>query len=157
MRNARAVGIVVAAFLVLPAAPAFTQTVVWCVDLEGAQETPPAASAGSGTGLLTYDLDTNVLTYNISFSGLGSPEIMAHIHGPAPRGEAAGILFTLPLGSPKVGQWDVPEAQEADLLAGMDYVNIHTVLFGNGEIRGQIDLLGASCDVLFADGFETSS
>jgi hypothetical protein len=78
------------------------------------------------------------LFYNITFSGLGSAETMAHIHGFAPPGVNAGIIHTLPLGSPKNGVFNYSQAQEADILNGLSYVNIHSVNFPNGEIRGQI-------------------
>ena len=53
--------------------------------------------------------------------------------------------FAVGVGGTIVGKWDAPEgngttlaAQLANLLAGNTYINIHTPLFGGGEIRGQI-------------------
>lgn len=107
--------------------------------LSGAEEVPPNGSPATGTGLVTIDTDTNQLDYNITFSGLQGMETAAHIHGFAPPGSNAGVLYTLPPGSPKIGSITYTEAQEADLLAGLSYVNIHSSVFGGGEIRGQID------------------
>jgi hypothetical protein len=129
-------------------------TVTWNVVVEGCQEVPPNVTSARGDAAFTYDTVTNVLGYNITFSGLSSPELFAHIHGPAARGVDGGILFTLPNGSPKVGTVNVPEANESDLLAGLLYVNVHSNTFPGGEIRGQIDTLGACTDALFEDGFE---
>jgi hypothetical protein len=106
--------------------------------LTGAQEVPPNASTAVGQGVFLYDDIANLLVFNITFAGLSSAETAAHIHGPAPSGANAGILFGLPTGSPKVGTWTVPDMLEAALLAGQTYVNVHSVNFPGGEIRGQI-------------------
>jgi hypothetical protein len=108
------------------------------ITINGAQEVPPNASAGTGTGTIDVNTVTNQLSYNITFSGLGSAETMAHIHGFAAPGSNAGIIHTLPNGSPKIGVFNYSEAQEANILNGLSYVNIHSVNFPNGEIRGQI-------------------
>lgn len=108
-------------------------------NLEGAAEVPATAGGATGSGSFTIDTNTNTLSFNITTSGLtGGPETGAHIHGPAAAGVNAPILFTLPLGASKSGTWNYPEASEADILAGNMYVNVHTNLFPNGEIRGQI-------------------
>ena len=108
------------------------------VTINGAQEVPPNGSAATGTGFININTATNQLFYNITFSGLGSAETMAHIHGFAPPGVNAGIIHTLPLGSPKNGVFNYSQADEANILSGLSYVNIHSVNFPNGEIRGQI-------------------
>jgi hypothetical protein len=107
--------------------------------LNGAQEVPATASTATGTGTFTIDTSANTFSFNISFSGLtGGAETAAHIHGPAVAGINAPAVFSLPLGIPKIGVWNYPEAAEADILAGRMYVNIHSQLFVGGEIRGQI-------------------
>jgi len=108
------------------------------ITINGAQEVPPNASAGTGTGTIDVNTVTNQLSYNITFSGLGSAESMAHIHGFAAPGSNAGIIHTLPNGSPKIGVFNYSDAQEANILNGLSYVNIHSGNFPNGEIRGQI-------------------
>ena len=51
----------------------------------------------------------------------------------------AGVIFPLPLGSPKVGiLGPLTVVQLAELTGGLWYVNIHSNLFPGGEIRGQI-------------------
>ncbi|MBI2906509.1 MAG: CHRD domain-containing protein [Chloroflexi bacterium] len=116
--------------------------------LQGSQEVPPTASTATGSGAFTIDTAANTLSFNITFSGLiGGAETAAHIHGPAAAGVNAGVLFPLPLGSPKTGVWNYPEASEADILAGRTYVNIHTPLLPGGEIRGQILMVPGSNSV----------
>jgi hypothetical protein len=52
---------------------------------------------------------------------------------------SAKALFALSEGnSVSTGTWDYDEMFEADLLAGLMYVDIHTDLFPAGELRGQI-------------------
>lgn len=102
------------------------------------QEVPPAPSTASGAG--TFSLDaSNVMSFDITIGGLHGAETGASIHGPAPAGASAGILFTLPVGNTKTGRFGpLTAAQVADLQAGLWYVNIHTSHHASGEIRGQI-------------------
>ena len=110
-------------------------------------------SVGTGSGTFTLDLGTSMLSYDISFSGLEGTESAAHVHGPAPAGTPAGVVFPLPAGSPKVGSSRVLLAGEiADLQAGQYYVNIHSNLCPDGEIRGQI-LATSGVPVLGMYGF----
>lgn len=106
--------------------------------LNGAQETPPVATPGSGWGVFAIDTSTNTLQYWVAFGGLTGAETAAHIHGTALHQAAGGVLTALPAGSPKVGVWNYPEALESDILTGKTYVNIHSVPNPGGEIRGQI-------------------
>jgi hypothetical protein len=91
--------------------------------------------------------------------------VAAHIHAPAAPGTNAGVVwgffgapfndnnpndfvltpFASGVGGTFSGKWDAPEgnnttlaAQVPNLLAGLAYINFHTVQFGGGEIRGQI-------------------
>jgi hypothetical protein len=114
------------------------QVVPLNASLDGAQEVPPVATGATGWGVFTIDLGANMLNYHIAFGGLSGAETAAHIHGTALHGTNAGVLEPLPLGSPKIGSWNYAEAQEADILAGKTYVNVHSAAFGGGEIRGQI-------------------
>lgn len=109
----------------------------YVASLDGAQSGNPE-SPGTGSGTFTIDTDANTMSYNITFSGLLGTETVSHIHGFAPPGVNAGVLHPLPLGSPKIGVWNYLESQEADILAGLTYVNIHSTYDGSGEIRGQI-------------------
>jgi hypothetical protein len=86
------------------------------------------------------------VTYHISFGGLTSAETLAHIHGPADPGTNGGVLHSLPLGNPKTGTWNYNETEEADILAGKTYVNIHSGMFPGGELRGQIVPLNCFID-----------
>ena len=110
--------------------------------MSGAQEAPtPVTTSGTGTVTGTYDASSNTLTYNVSWSNLSGNATLAHFHGPAAAGAAAGVQvpFTLTPGATSVsGTANLTEAQEADLLNGLWYANVHTQAHGSGEIRGQV-------------------
>jgi hypothetical protein len=117
--------------------------------INGAQETPPVITLGTGTMTGTYDDVTNVLTWSGSFSGLNSNTTNAHFHGPAAVGVGpAGVLVAMtgganvfPLGVTSgsfSGSATLSAAVETHLLAGLVYVNIHSATSPGGEIRGQV-------------------
>jgi hypothetical protein len=118
-------------------------------NISGASEAPPNFSPAKGTGIfLLVPPDplttTRKLIYDISFSGLLGPESAAHIHK-APPGVSGGIVEPLPLGSPKQDVLDIEAQTASDLLAGLLYVNIHSLINPLGEIRGQILPFGGGC------------
>lgn len=111
------------------------------IALSGSQETPPHPGKGKGFGMAVFDDKTRELRWKITFSGLSGEATMAHFHGPAKRGEAAGVELALGSGaviSPIIGSATLTEAQAKDLLAGLFYANIHTAANPKGEIRGQV-------------------
>jgi hypothetical protein len=119
-----------------------------------AQETPPTGSPATGTIKVLVDTAANTLTYQINVVGLVNTETAAHIHGMAPPGVPAGILYALPLGNTKTGVINYLESEEPGILSGQTYVNVHTNVFGGGEIRGQIlPQVETWDDATFADGF----
>jgi hypothetical protein len=118
-------------------------------NISGASETPPNFSPAKGTGMfLLVPPDpvttTRKLIYDIEFSGLLGPESQAHIHKGAP-GVSGGIIKPLPLGSPKQAVLEIDAQTASDLLAGLLYVNIHSLIVVAGEIRGQILPFGDGC------------
>lgn len=148
--------ILLAAAATLIAQPAAAQIFYLTATLDGAQETPPVPTPATGNGCFVLDTTANTLSYHIVFSGLTSAENGAHIHGFAPPGVPAGILFGLPPGSPKNGLINVTPAQATNILNGLTYVNIHTNNFGGGEIRGQIVQAPAHTQFCFGDGSVTA-
>lgn len=133
----------VAAGLLAP--PAIAAIHHYSAILNPRQETPPVTSNGMGGGRFIIDTDANTVTYWISFGNLTSNETLAHIHQGAP-GVPGGVKFDLGTGNPKVGQWNYLEGDEAAILAGNMYANIHTVNNGGGELRGQIVPMNALLD-----------
>jgi len=74
--------------------------------MNGGQEVPATTSNSFGVAFLTFDTQTNLLCYSISYSvaDLSSAESDAHIHGPAVPGVDGVIIFPLAqVSSPKNG------------------------------------------------------
>ncbi len=91
-----------------------------------------------GWAEVTYDSDSNSLSYFITYEGLTGTLNAAHFHGPAEWGEPAGVLVPISdLSSPMEGTATLTEYQEMLLLTGRMYVNLHTTVNPGGEIRGQ--------------------
>ena len=118
------------------ATPAHAVTYQFTTALDGAQA--GTASPAMGSGMLSYDDASNLLSWDIAFSGLQGTETAAHFHGPATPGNSAGIQIGLPLSSPKIGTATLNATQESDLLNDLWYVNIHSTVAPSGEIRGQL-------------------
>jgi|GEM_PF-949157 len=111
----------------------------------GANEVPPVTSMGSASVTGTYDEMTNMITVTVNYSNLSSGLAAAHFHagvvganGPVivnlapPTGATSGTFG---------GTFAVPAVNEADLLAGNFYINLHTPNNPGGELRDQLNLL----------------
>ena len=108
-------------------------------NLSGAQEVPPVNTPASGRARTWYDRSTRSLTWTVDAQGLSGPLTAAHFHGPAAPGQNAGVQVPISTAAmPMTGAATLTPAQEADLLAGRWYVNLHTAANPNGEIRGQV-------------------
>ena len=162
--------------LVLAAAPLSAAT-VFSTTLSGVNETPPNASAGTGSMLVTLLADT--LTVDVNFSDLSVPAAAAHIHCCGPVGIAEPIA--VPFGGFPAGtsgsfsaSFDLTSATsyssaflmanggtvagaEAAFIAGLNtgntYGNIHTSNFPGGEIRGQLAMIPEPASIFLAGGF----
>jgi hypothetical protein len=108
--------------------------------LTGAQEVPPVTTSGIGTVETWFDKSTNVLTWTVTYTGMGGPVTAGHFHGPASAGANAGVAvpFTGDMASPIKGKATLTGAQAADYTAGRYYANLHTAKHPGGEIRGQV-------------------
>ena len=131
--------------------------------MSGSEEVPPSASPATGSALLTLDTSGDVLTVDVTWSGLiGGPAAAAHIHCCTLPGTSVNVAIAFP-GFPAaqsgtyqhVFDLTVPNiytssfltnfgggtaaGAEAALVAGLEagqaYVNIHNATFPGGEIR----------------------
>jgi CHRD domain/PEP-CTERM motif len=138
------IGVVAVAAGFLSVAPANAALIEFAATMTGSQEVPPTPSTGTGLSMVQLNDVADTITVNTSFSGLTSPATLAHIHGPAPVGVDAPVLFPF-TGVPNAISGTIPTqvftlttTQIGQLEAGLFYVNVHTTNFPNGEIRGQL-------------------
>ena len=71
---------------------------VYNATLTGPNESPPNASPGTGTAVVTIDDVAKTMTVSVSFSGLTSPTVASHIHAAtaAPGTGTAGVATMVP-------------------------------------------------------------
>ncbi|HEU5098495.1 MAG TPA: CHRD domain-containing protein [Roseiflexaceae bacterium] len=117
--------------------------------ISGASQVPESHNTGKGIGtflLVPPDplTTTRKLVYDIEFSGLLGPETSSGIHKGAVK-VSGPVVEPLPPGSPKQGVLDIEAQAATDLLSGLLYVNISSLVLMNGEIRGQILPFGGGC------------
>lgn len=105
--------------------------------LTGAQEVPANASTATGDATLTFNTTTKIFTLAVTHT-IASPT-NGHIHKAA-VGVSGGVIFPFASFTSPISYTSpaLDATQEADLNAGLYYVNIHTAAFPNGEIRGQL-------------------
>jgi hypothetical protein len=119
------------------------QTLTSTVGLDSAQEVPAPGVPSTGTGMATVSVDavTRTIVVSGTYTGLTSNQTSAHIHSGA-FGVAGGVLISLPGTGGTAGSFSgtgvLTSGQFNTFLAGDLYLNIHTVMNGPGEIRGQI-------------------
>ena len=119
--------------------PAHAETISLKAELKGTNEVPPNASPASGKAEATFNTETRVLTWTVTYADLTGPAMGAHFHGPSEAGKNAGIVLPFKtVQSPIEGTATLTENQAADLLAGKWYANIHTAANPGGELRGQM-------------------
>ena len=138
------------------------------VDLNGANENPDVASPGTGTAEVEIDTVLKTMTLDVIFSGLLGTTTASHIHCCTPPTGNAGVATQVPtfIGFPlgvtsgtysNVFDMSLLSSYNPDfvtmhggtadsafafllagMLAGESYLNIHSSMFGGGEIRGTL-------------------
>jgi len=110
--------------------------------MNGAHANAGAGTGSLGTGLMTgtFDDASNLLSWDISWSGLsGTPNNM-HFHGPATVNQNAGVEEGIGFpNNPMIGSTVIDATQAGQLLSGPWYVNLHSTVNPGGEIRGQLN------------------
>ena len=115
--------------------------IVYAVAASGAQEVPAVTSTATGSVYAVYNRTTKALAYTINFTGVvpratggmhfhkGAVGANGGVESGIPGPYTTGMKGTTPALTP---------AQEVDLFGGLWYFNLHSDLFPNGEIRGQL-------------------
>jgi CHRD domain len=107
--------------------------------LSGANEVPAVTTTATGDASGTYNKATKILNLVVNYAGI-TPTAW-HIHKAA-VGVSGGVVinfgaaFSTPFTYTSPGV--LTDAQEADLLGGLNYLNIHSAKSPSGEIRGQL-------------------
>ena len=107
------------------------------IQVNSNQEVPTNTSSATGTSNITYEKNSNILTYTINYSGV-TPTAMHFHKGAVGVSGAVEIEVKAPYSSGMTGTLKLTDAQETDLLAGLWYLNIHSASVASGEIRGQV-------------------
>ena len=130
-------------------------------NLTGFQETP-VPKLTDGTGTFSATVNGQTLSYRLTFSNLSSPAFAAHIHfaeagvtggiiaglcgfGTTPACPAAGGTVTGTITAADIQALTAQNVRAGDfagavriLESGDAYVNVHSMHFPGGEIRGQV-------------------
>ena len=125
--------------MMFAAATAQAEMMKFTTELTGAAEVPPTDSTATGTAEVTLNTEAKTVTWVYTHEGLSGDMTASHVHGPATATEAAGPVIDT-TGETMEGSAPITDAQAAELMAGMYYVNLHTETFPDGEIRGQLAL-----------------
>ncbi|RFC49662.1 MAG: CHRD domain-containing protein [Verrucomicrobia bacterium] len=123
-------------------------TVMYYADLSGPAEAPPNASPGTGTALVTLDLDWVYMKVDVTFSGLQGTVTASHIHGPtAVAGTGtAGVMTMTPtfLGFP-LGVTSGTYSQTFDLTLASSY-NAAFIAANGGTVATALNAQIAAMD-----------
>ena len=109
--------------------------------LNGSNEVPPTQSRGSGYFEAVYRPSTKVLEYRLNLVGLTGPITMGYLHGPAAPDQNVEKVAAINIPIYDNTIWDgvtLTEEQAAQVVAGQWYVEVRTIQYPDGEIRGQI-------------------
>jgi hypothetical protein len=116
------------------------------LELTGAAEVPAVSTTGTGTLNATYNDQTNILTFDLTWN-LGNPNDQVtgiHFHGPATPFETAPVAIPITgftsnaSGSLSQVTRKLTDDEEEDLKSGLWYINIHSSTYSNGELRGNL-------------------
>jgi hypothetical protein len=115
-----------------------TTAELYIAKLTGNQVVPSNASPATGLVILRQAFSGLSASVSLSFNGLSSAETAAHLHGPAASNASAPLIADFPNGQFVNFPIAMTPAQARDLSGGLQYVDVHTANFTNGEIRAQL-------------------
>lgn len=131
--------------VVVLAGPAAARSGTVSTKLTGKEEVPPVFTKGHGTAELKVKPDEMMICYKLKVSDLQSPTREAHVHKGLPGTNGPRVLnLRPPPGTDGESSECVPEVRRNLMVAILKhphrfYVNIHTIEFPEGEVRGQLE------------------
>ena len=146
-----------AALLVMGMATnASAEIIRFTATLTGGNETPPVLTGAFATATVTLDTDSKTVSWNIDVWNLPSGINNAHFHV-GPVGVAGPTVVNIPFPATASNDFNLNGSATTataglrpdqgirswddflqSLTGGQVYLNIHTQVFGGGEIRGQV-------------------
>ena len=143
-------------FVLLVSAQAQAQTVNFTAALSGGNENPGVVTGSVGTGTVSVNLATQVVTYRIDVYNMPVGTTASHFHVGAP-GVNGPVVVNFPVqvnisndyaisGTASASDLTARAAQGINswedfiqaLLLGNIYMNVHSTANPGGEIRGQV-------------------
>lgn len=124
----------------------FPKTEFKKVHLSGANEVPAIHSTGQGMLNAYYNDDTNVITFDLTWTlgNMDDQTIGMHFHSPATPMQNAPVRIPVtgfsnsPTGKFSGQTRPLTMEEEKDLKAGLMYYNIHSTTYPSGELRGNL-------------------
>lgn len=109
--------------------------------LNAGQVSTVVTSPATGIVIIKYNPTTKLLQHMGNYRGLTAPVTEAHIHTGAFNEDGPTVVTLTASGGTDgtlTGSQVLTAAQEADLLAGRLYTDVHTTAYPGGEIRTQL-------------------
>jgi hypothetical protein len=111
---------------------------LFAASLSGGNEVPPVNSAASGAMQLVLNAAAASLRYESAVTGLGDATSVFMVNGPAGTAGGTPVATLTLVGTNPTGTQAVTASDLTNLQASRYYVDIHSSLHPEGEIRGQI-------------------
>jgi hypothetical protein len=124
-------------------------------DLTGSSETPPVLTGAFGRAVVTVDMPTQTVSWEIDVFNMPSGTNNAHFHVGGP-GVAGPTVINIPFPATASNDYRLTGSVTSatalrpdqglrswddvlqSLVGGQMYINIHSAVNGGGEIRGQV-------------------
>ena len=127
--------------------------------LTGSQEVPPTTSPGFGNFTGSFDAARTTLTATLTVANLGSPINNFHIHEKTAGSQTGPVVINLIglggtfINNKMTGTFPVTADIAARMIANPSsfYVNVHTVQFPTGAIRGDLAITSGGVITYAAD------
>ncbi len=140
-RRRAALALGVLSLLTVSRAQTAEDDIVFAATLTPDEQSTPTDSPGTGYAELRLERATLKLSWTVTYKGLTSKIIGVGLYGPENVGANAGQVVNFGahgLASPVRGSEVLSDGVFQYLITGRVYVNLHTVRYKDGELRGQL-------------------